>query len=98
MFILFINKIKGMIYVELIVDRIVNWLKEKVDEAGVKGLTVGLSGGLDSAVVAHLIKRAFPDQSLAVIMPIHSNPNDIEHALNVAESCGIKYTSVDLTN
>lgn len=82
---------------ENITQNIVKWLRKKVTEAGVKGLLVGLSGGLDSAVVSHLIKRAFPDNSLAVIMPIHSNPNDIEHALKVAESCGIKHTTVNLT-
>lgn len=82
---------------EKFIHNIVNWLREKVNEAGVNGLTVGLSGGLDSAVVAHLIKRAFPEQSLAVIMPIKSNPTDIEHARQVAESCSIKYMTVDLT-
>lgn len=86
-----------MIFVENIVQPIVDWLREKVKEAGVNGLIVGLSGGLDSAVVAHLIQKAYPDHSLAVIMPIDSNPTDMEHAIQVVNSSGIKHTTVDLT-
>ena len=84
-------------YLKKTVINIVNWLRDKVHEANANGLIVGLSGGLDSAVVAHLIKQAFPENSLAVIMPIHSNPVDIEHAYKVVESCRISYIEVDLT-
>ncbi|GAA3321126.1 hypothetical protein GCM10020331_035430 [Ectobacillus funiculus] len=45
------------------------WLQQKVKEANANGAIVGISGGIDSAVVTHLIKRAFPDQSLGLIMP-----------------------------
>jgi NAD+ synthase len=61
------------------------------------GAIVGISGGVDSAVVAHLIKRAFPDHSLGLIMPCKSNPKDMEDALKVVESCGIKHLIIDLT-
>lgn len=86
-----------MIFVEKIVEDTVIWLRERVKEAHVKGLIVGLSGGLDSAVVAHLIQQAFPDNSLAVIMPIDSNPVDMEDAKKVTETSGIQHTTVDLT-
>lgn len=80
------------------VNLIVNWLKQQVEAAHANGLVVGLSGGIDSAVVANLIKRAFPDDSLAVIMPVKSNPQDVEDAKKVAEACGIKQITVDLTS
>lgn len=86
-----------MITLEKIVNETVDWLKERVNAARAKGLIVGLSGGLDSAVVAHLIKRAFPQNSLAVIMPIQSNPVDIKHAYKVVTSCNIPHIEVDLT-
>ncbi len=76
---------------------IVNWLKEKVSEANAKGLVFGVSGGIDSAVVAALAKRAFPEDSLGVIMPCHSNPVDEQHGLLVANSFDIKIEKVDLT-
>ncbi len=79
------------------IDQIVAWLQTQVKQANVKGLLVGLSGGLDSAVVANLIKRACPDNSLAVIMPIQSNPADMEDANKTVKSCGIHYMNVDLT-
>ena len=82
---------------EKVIDDIVAWLKQKVDETGVKGLVVGVSGGLDSAVVAHLIKRACPKSSLGVIMPLKSNPQDIEHANQVIENCDIQSVTIDLT-
>ncbi|MDK2856483.1 MAG: synthase [Bacillota bacterium] len=65
--------------------RLSAWIKEKVEEAGRKGVVFGLSGGIDSAVVAGLAKRAFPHNSLGVIMPCHSLPQDAEHARLVAE-------------
>src|SRR5690625_5194156 len=82
---------------ETIVEQMTDWLRKKVDVANVNGLIVGLSGGLDSAVVAYVMKRAFPENSLAVIMPIQSNPQDMEHAHKVVEGCGIQAMTVDLT-
>lgn len=82
---------------EKIVEQITNWLQTQVKSAHMNGLLVGVSGGLDSAVVAYLIKRAFPKDSLGVIMPLKSNPVDIEHANLVVESCGIKNLTIDLT-
>ncbi|WP_425805298.1 NAD(+) synthase [Desulfitobacterium sp. Sab5] len=74
----------------------VEWLREQAAKAGVKGLVVGISGGVDSAVVSGLCKRAFPENSVGVIMPSHSNPVDREDALLIAETHGLKVVEVDL--
>ena len=37
-----------------IIDHIVNWLKDYAQKAGVKGYIIGVSGGVDSAVVSAL--------------------------------------------
>ncbi len=79
------------------VDFLSNWLREQVKMAGADGLLVGISGGIDSALVTFLIKRAFPDRSLGVIMPCKSNPKDREHALKVVEASEIDSIEVDLT-
>ncbi|GGJ49245.1 NAD(+) synthase [Virgibacillus salexigens] len=79
------------------VDQIVNWLQEQVKLAGVNGLLVGISGGIDSAVVAHLIKLACPDHSLGVLMPINTSEENMQDAKEVAASCGINTITVDLT-
>lgn len=78
-------------------ESLVAWLQDKVGEANAKGLVFGLSGGIDSAVVAGLAKRAFPKESMGVIMPIHSNPQDETDALMVARSLDIDVTSIDLS-
>lgn len=76
----------------------VSWLRDKRDKTGLKGAVFGLSGGLDSAVVAGLAKLAFLDEHLAIIMPIHSLEEDEEDAKLVAEKLGIKTARVDLTS
>ncbi|MDP2211505.1 MAG: NAD(+) synthase [Candidatus Aquicultor sp.] len=67
-------------------ERIVGWLKEQAAAAGVKGAVFGLSGGIDSAVVAALCRNAFGVDILGVILPCHSAPTDVEHAMLVAEA------------
>jgi NAD+ synthase len=57
-------------------NTIAHWLKEQVDAAGARGLVVGLSGGVDSTVVARLCQMAVPGHALGVILPCHSNPRD----------------------
>ncbi|HEY4601182.1 MAG TPA: NAD(+) synthase [Cerasibacillus sp.] len=79
------------------VTAIVTWLREQVEQSNTKGLIVGVSGGLDSAVVAFLIKKAFPNHSISVIMPIKSNPEEMTHAKQVNVACGIKELTIDLT-
>ncbi|MFZ5968138.1 MAG: NAD(+) synthase [Bacillota bacterium] len=80
------------------IDLTVDWLRKMVDESKTKGLLVGISGGIDSALVTFLIKRAFPQQSLGVIMPCKSNPKDQEDALKVAEACGIERIILELSD
>jgi NAD+ synthase len=90
---------KGEMIMEMekTVDEVVAWLQGQVKGAHVKGLVTGVSGGLDSAVVAHLIKRAAPDDSLGVILPIETKTIDLSHAEKVITSCGINTLTVDLT-
>ena len=82
--------------IKIQIDKTVEWLINKVNEANAKGLIVGVSGGIDSAVVANLIKKAFPENSMGVIMSIKSNPQDREDALKVIEGCDIEYLDLDL--
>ena len=80
------------------VEKIVNWLQECVNKAGCKGIVYGLSGGVDSAVIAGLSKLAFKDESLAIIMPINSDVEDENDAKLVIEKYKLNFTKVDLSN
>lgn len=77
-------------------DRISGWLCEQVEAAGARGLVVGLSGGVDSACSTALAARAVRDGVLAVLMPCHSDPDDLRLAEVVAETLGVGTLTVDL--
>lgn len=83
--------------VEKITQEIVEWISRKVKEANCKGVVFGMSGGIDSAVVGALCKRAFPETSLGVMMPCESDPSDEEDARLVGGELGLKLEKVDLT-
>jgi NAD+ synthase len=77
-------------------NRIVHWLKGRVDGAGARGLVVGLSGGVDSAVVARLCQMAVPGRALGVIMPCHSSPADEADARRVADDFRLPTVTIRL--
>lgn len=79
-------------------DYLVNWIKDEVTKAGQKGVIIGMSGGVDSSVVAALAKEAFPENSLGVYLPIGKMGRDLDDAKAVAENINIKTVTVDLTN
>ncbi len=77
-------------------SRLVSWIKERVTAAGCGGVVAGMSGGLDSSVVAVLCRRGFPQATLGVLMPCHSSPEDAEHAQLVASQFSIPTRTVVL--
>ncbi len=83
---------------EALERKIVTWLQEQGASSGRKGCVFGLSGGIDSAVVAGLARKAFgKNHVLGVLMPCHSNPLDATHAFAVAEALDIAVIQVDLS-
>lgn len=82
--------------IEMKAEKVVEWIKKSVKEAGAKGVVLGISGGVDSAVVAAACKRAFPDDTLGIVMPCHSNPEDEEDAMLLINALGLKYKKVVL--
>lgn len=66
---------------EKVIDHIVNWLKEYAVDANMNGFVVGVSGGLDSAVVSALCaKTGMP--TLCVEIPIHQASNQVSRGQN----------------
>ena len=79
------------------VNYLVEWIKGKVYEAHAEGVVLGVSGGIDSAVVAKLAKLAFPNNCLGLVLPCHSNPLDQQLAIELCNKFDIPYQVVDLT-
>lgn len=77
-------------------DEIVDWLRRRLNAAGARGYVVGLSGGLDSAVVMRLCQLAAPGHVVGLIMPCGSEPRDEEDARAVADQFGIPVSKIDL--
>ncbi len=79
-------------------DRIAQWLRQYLKDAGAEGFVFGLSGGVDSATVAALAVRAVgASRTLAALLPCHSSPEDLRLAQRVADTFGIPTVTVDLT-
>lgn len=79
-------------------DRISEWLREHLENSGADRFVVGLSGGIDSAIVAGLAARGVgSNRVVGVMMPSASNPDDLESAKLVAEAFGIPTMIVDLS-
>jgi len=79
------------------IQEIRQWIARQVESAGASGAVVGLSGGIDSAVVAALAARALGDNLLAIILPCHSSEQDIQDALLVARHLQLKVEEQDLS-
>jgi len=82
---------------EQLKTRIVNWIKDYYWKYNIKALVVGVSGGIDSAVVSTLCaETGFPTYVLT--MPLHSKEGNTElsdaHAYQLVE----KYSNVTLVN
>ncbi|MBT0663209.1 NAD+ synthase [Geobacter pelophilus] len=78
---------------------LVGFLAEEVHKVGLKRAVLGLSGGIDSALVAYLAAEALgPENVQAIIMPYkQSNPESEAHARLVAEQLGIEHCVIGIT-
>jgi len=78
-------------------ERLAAWMRRQLSAAGARGFVVGLSGGIDSAVVARLAQLAAPAHVLAAILPCHSDPQDEADAALVAKTFSLPVARIDLT-
>jgi NAD+ synthase len=78
-------------------EALANWMRQYLVGAGCRGFVVGLSGGVDSAVVLRLAQLAAPNATLGAIMPCHSDPQDEHDAAVVARHFSVPTMRIDLS-
>jgi len=88
----------GMSKYTQISNYLIAFLKDEVEKTGLKNVVIGLSGGLDSAVVAVLAHKAFGDRLLSVKMPSQfSSQSSLDDADELCEKFGIRHETRDIS-
>jgi NAD+ synthase len=72
-------------------------MRRQLSSTAAGGFVVGLSGGVDSAVVARLAQLAAPAHAVAAILPCHSDPEDERDAAAIAAHFSLTTVRVDLS-
>jgi NAD+ synthase len=84
----------------LLRSMLVGFIRDEVWKVGIRRAVLGLSGGIDSALVAALAAEALgPENVFAFVMPYRtSNPESEAHARLAAEALGINYEVIEITS
>jgi len=78
---------------EKVIDHIVSWLKDYAANANIKGFTIGISGGIDSAVTSTLCAKTGLEL-LCLEMPIHQAESQMTRASNHIDWLQSNHTNV----
>lgn len=79
-------------------ERIAGWMRRHLVSAGARGFVLGLSGGVDSAIVLRLAQLAAPNATLGAILPCYSDPQDEHDAAFVAAHFSAPTLRIDLSS
>ena len=79
---------------QAVVDHIVQWLSDYLDQSGLQGFVVGVSGGIDSALTSTLCARTGKPVK-ALNMPIHQAPDQVTRSARHIDWLQARYTSVE---
>jgi len=92
-----LDEIKNQDY-RKIIQSIEVFLKNKISQSNASGAIFGLSGGIDSVVVAYLCSNVFKKNALALIMPDSkiSPKTETQDALKIAGDLGLDYKLLDI--
>ena len=84
---------------EQYLKEIEKFLQQYLNNAHAEGYVLGISGGIDSALVAALtVKAVGKDKLFALLMPIDSNENDLKDGLELCRKFDINYKIIDLSS
>lgn len=94
------NKIDNRTKVERIHDAIVLGIKDYFEKLGFKKAVLGLSGGIDSAVVLYLAQKALGAENVrTLLMPSEfSSGHSVDDSVKLSENLGTEYEVVSIEN
>lgn len=84
--------------ISLIHDALILGLRDYFQKSGFKSAILGLSGGLDSALVAALACEALgPENVLSILMPsVYSTDHSLKDALDLVENTGCQHQIIPI--
>ncbi len=84
---------------EKVIPRLGGFIQQEVSRAGRKGVVIGMSGGVDSSLVAHLAVGALgPSNVHALLLPFRtSSPESLRHAQLEIDRLGLPHQTIDIT-
>ncbi|WP_101294168.1 NAD+ synthase [Halegenticoccus soli] len=79
-------------------EHVVSFVRDTVDAANADGAVLGLSGGIDSTLTAHLAVEALGEGGLhALVLPSRVNTDEnMSDAERVAQTLGIEYDVIEI--
>ena len=85
---------------KIIAKRIQDGLVQIITNTDSKGVIFGLSGGIDSAVIAYLCHNAIKEKTLALIMPDSkiSPESETSDAIKIVDELGLDYKLLDINS
>ncbi|MBX7042304.1 MAG: NAD+ synthase [Ignavibacteria bacterium] len=84
---------------ELLTGLLTGFIRNETKRIGLSKAVIGLSGGIDSAVVAYLAAKALGNRNvMCLIMPYKtSSPDSIDDAMKVVDSLKVPFRKADIT-
>jgi NAD+ synthase len=85
---------------EVLTDKLVHFIRLEFEKSGFKKAVLGLSGGIDSAVVAVLASKAIGAENVTgILMPYKtSSKSSIDDAMKIVAMTGINHKVIEITD
>ncbi|WP_412031406.1 NAD(+) synthase [Metamycoplasma buccale] len=91
-----LTKKENKIY-HILITKIKNWIKQKVNSANAKGISLGISGGIDSATLSIIASDIFPNNSHFYYFKINEDKETEKLIIELQNSRNLKINTIDLT-
>ncbi len=85
---------------KIVSEYLLEFVKQEILKTGIKKAVIGLSGGIDSSLVAYITKEALGKENVyGILMPYKTSGKDsLEDAMKVVDDTKINYKIFDITD